>query len=109
LLKARDYALTGGGSGVIIRQGRLVLEWGDPAQLYDLKSSSKSIGVTALGLALKDGKLRLDDPAVRHQPSLGNPPGEQRGHRLAAPHHAAAPRKPSRRFREAGRLREAAF
>src|SRR5688572_3991495 len=56
LQQARDYALTGGGSGVIIRRGQLVMEWGDTAKHYDLKSTAKSIGVTALGLALKDGK-----------------------------------------------------
>lgn len=74
LQQARDYALTGGGSGLIIRHGKLVLAWGDPAKLYDLKSSSKSIGVTALGLALQDGKVQLDDPAIRYQPALGRPP-----------------------------------
>ncbi len=78
LQQARDYALTGGGSGVIIRHGKLVLAWGDQAQLYDLKSTAKSIGVTALGLALQDGKVRLDDPAVRYQPALGVPPESNR-------------------------------
>jgi CubicO group peptidase (beta-lactamase class C family) len=74
LQQARDYALTGGGSGMIIRRGKLVMEWGDTAKLYDLKSSSKSIGVTLLGLAIKDGKVQLDDPAIRYQPTLGIPP-----------------------------------
>lgn len=74
LQQARDYALTGGGSGIIIRQGKAVMEWGDPAKLYDLKSTSKSIGVTMLGVALQDGKVRLDDPAIRFQPTLGVPP-----------------------------------
>src|SRR5262245_2975628 len=31
LNEARDYALTGGGSGYIVRGGKLVLSWGDPA------------------------------------------------------------------------------
>jgi CubicO group peptidase (beta-lactamase class C family) len=74
LAAARDYALTGGGSGCIIHRGQLVLRWGDPAQLYDLKSTAKSIGVTLLGIALKDGKVRLDDPAVKHHPRFGVPP-----------------------------------
>lgn len=74
LLRARDYALTGGGSGQVIHRGRLVLQWGDPKALYDLKSSSKSIGCTALGLALKDGLVTLDDPAVKHHPQFGVPP-----------------------------------
>jgi len=78
LEQARDYALTGGGSGYVTRHGKLVLAWGDPAQRYDLKSSTKSIGVTALGLALKDGKVRLEHPAVKYQPDLGIPPETNR-------------------------------
>jgi CubicO group peptidase (beta-lactamase class C family) len=74
LKEARDYALTGGGSGMIIRNGKVVMTWGDEATRYDLKSSSKAIGVTLLGLALQDGKLKLDDPAIRYQPDLGIPP-----------------------------------
>jgi len=56
LQKAQDYALTGGGSGCITRHGRLVMQWGDQKRRYDLKSSTKAIGVTAVGLALTDGK-----------------------------------------------------
>src|SRR4051794_26451896 len=74
LIQARDYALTGEGSGLIIRHGKIVMAWGDEAKRYDLKSSSKAVGVTLLGIALKDGKLKLDDPAVRYQPDLGIPP-----------------------------------
>ncbi len=77
LKKARDYALTGGGSGCIVRSGRLVMRWGDQKRRYDLKSTTKSIGVTALGLAVGDGKVRLTDKAKRHHPSLeGKPPGK---------------------------------
>jgi CubicO group peptidase (beta-lactamase class C family) len=78
LIEARDYALTGGGSGVVVRHGRLVMAWGDPAQLYDLKSTSKSIGVTMLGVALQDGKVKLDDQAITYQPELGVPPETNR-------------------------------
>ena len=75
LQKARDYALTGGGSGRVTRHGRFVMEWGDQKQRYDLKSSTKAIGVTALGLALKDGKIKsLHDPAAKYHPSFGVPP-----------------------------------
>jgi CubicO group peptidase (beta-lactamase class C family) len=75
LQKARDYALTGAGSGRIIRHGRLIMEWGDQKQRYDLKSSTKAIGVTALGLALKDGKIAsLQDPAAKYHPTFGVPP-----------------------------------
>ncbi len=77
--EARDYALTGEGSGCIIVRGRLVMSWGDQDQLYDLKSSSKSIGVTLLGLALQDGRVTLDDPARKHHPQFGVPPESNAG------------------------------
>ena len=74
LLAARDYALSGGGSGCVIRHGLRVLTWGNQKTRYDLKSTTKSIGGTALGLALGDGKVGLHDPAVKHHPSFGVPP-----------------------------------
>jgi CubicO group peptidase (beta-lactamase class C family) len=75
LAKAREYALSGQGSGCIIRHGRMVIQWGDQAKRYDLKSSTKAIGVTAVGLALKDGKFKsLDEPAKKYHPGLGVPP-----------------------------------
>jgi CubicO group peptidase (beta-lactamase class C family) len=74
LAQARDYALQGGGSGCIIRVGKLVFSWGDQGQRYDLKSSTKSFGAAALGLAVLDGKIRLDDKARQHHPTLGTPP-----------------------------------
>jgi len=76
LAQAREYALTGGGSGYITRHGRLAIAWGDPRAMYDLKSTTKSFGSIALGLAIKDGKLRLEDKAKRHHPTLGVPPDE---------------------------------
>jgi len=76
LTQARDYALTGEGSGCIIRGGKLVFQWGDQTTLYDLKSSSKAVGVTVLGLALKDKKVSLDDPAVKFHPQFATPPEE---------------------------------
>ncbi len=74
LNEARDYALTGGGSGMITRHGKVVMTWGDQAKLYDVKSSSKAIGVTLLGVALLDGKVKLDDLATKHHPTFGVPP-----------------------------------
>ncbi|MBI4325657.1 MAG: serine hydrolase [Chloroflexi bacterium] len=79
LAQARDYALTGGGSGCIIRGGKLVFSWGDPKQRYDLKSTTKSFGAAALGLAVKDGKVRLSDKARAHHPTLGTPPDTNAG------------------------------
>lgn len=78
LAQAREYALTGGGAGVVTRHGRLVLSWGDVSQRFDLKSTTKSIGVTALGLAIADGKLKLTDKVVSRHPSFGVPPESNR-------------------------------
>ncbi|MGC9317954.1 MAG: serine hydrolase domain-containing protein, partial [Armatimonadota bacterium] len=72
LAEARDYALTGGGSGCIIRGGRQVMAWGDQARRYDLKSTTKSIGAMALGLAIADGLMDLDDRARDHHPGFGD-------------------------------------
>jgi len=75
LRKARDYALTGEGSGCVIRHGRCVMQWGDQTQRYDLKSTTKAIGITAVGLALKDGKINsLRDRAKKYHPSFGIKP-----------------------------------
>jgi CubicO group peptidase (beta-lactamase class C family) len=75
LQKARDYALTGGGSGCVIRYGRLTMQWGDQKQRYDLKSTTKAIGVTAVGLAIKDGKIKsLGELAKTYHPKFGIPP-----------------------------------
>ena len=82
LAQARDYALTtghggaGGGSGMIIRRGRVVLAWGSMGARFDLKSTTKSIGSTALGLLLKDGlgQIRVTDKAIDFHASLGIPP-----------------------------------
>ena len=74
--EAKDYALTGGGSGFVTRHGKLVMLWGDQQRRYDLKSTTKSIGVTALGLAIGDGKIGLNDKARSHHPSFGVPPDE---------------------------------
>lgn len=73
---ARDFALTGGGSGLVIRGGFKVFSWGDQDVTYDLKSSTKSIGSMALGLALLDGRVQLDDPAALHHPTFGESPDQ---------------------------------
>ena len=74
LNEARDYALTGGGSGYITRGGKLVLAWGDLKKRYDLKSTTKSFGATALGVAILDGKIALTDKVTKHHPHFGTPP-----------------------------------
>jgi len=62
--KAKAAALTGGGSGCITRGGRIVLAWGPRKKTYDLKSTTKSIGFTAVGLALADGKFKSLDAKI---------------------------------------------
>jgi CubicO group peptidase (beta-lactamase class C family) len=75
LKQARDFAVSqGGGSGFITRGGKLVLSWGSLSQRYPLKSTAKSIGVTALGLAIKDGVMNLSDQAQQYHASIGVPP-----------------------------------
>ncbi|NIN71121.1 MAG: serine hydrolase, partial [Gemmatimonadetes bacterium] len=61
------------------RHGKVVLRWGDQKQTYDLKSSTKAIGVTAVGLALMDGKFAsLHEPAAKYHPDFGVPPEANR-------------------------------
>jgi hypothetical protein len=72
--EAVEFARSGEGSGMIIRYGRLVASWGDLRRTYDLKSTTKSFGSIALGLAIKDGIVRLQDRAQVHHPRLGVPP-----------------------------------
>jgi CubicO group peptidase (beta-lactamase class C family) len=74
LAQARDYALTYGGAGMIVRGGRQVLAWGNVATRYDVKSTTKSIGGTALGLAMLDGSVDVGDFAQMHLPAVGLPP-----------------------------------
>ena len=70
LAQARDYALKGGGSGIVIHREKLVYSWGDTKALYDLKSTTKSFGATMLGLAVMDGKVKLRDPVVKYCPDV---------------------------------------
>lgn len=67
-------APSGAGAGMIVRHGRLVHSWGDIDLRYDLKSTTKSIGGIALGLAIDDSLLSVTDRADMHLPSIGVPP-----------------------------------
>lgn len=79
LAQAQAYAESGegaGGSGLIVRGGRLVHAWGNIDWKYDVKSTTKSIGGMMLGLALEDNLLAITDPARMRLPTLGDePPG----------------------------------
>jgi hypothetical protein len=53
----------GGPSGLILRHGSIVAEWGDPARVDMTFSASKSYLATLAGLALDRGLIHdLDDP-----------------------------------------------
>ena len=73
---ARTYGLRAGGAGLITRFGWRALAWGDIQTTYDLKSTTKSIGVMALGLAVDDRLMLLSDRARLHLPEIGVPPAE---------------------------------
>jgi len=74
LEQAKRYAQSAGGSGMIVRKGKVVCRWGDQQKRYDIKSATKSFGATMLGVAIRDDKIQLDAPAQRYHPSLGVPP-----------------------------------
>lgn len=78
LQRARDYAQSQDGSGMIVRGGKVVMTWGDQDKRYDIKSATKSIGATALGIAIKDKKLSLRDLAAKRHPKFGVPPESNR-------------------------------
>lgn len=74
--QAATYAQTGGtavagSAGMIVRKGRLVHSWGNIDTRFDMKSTTKSIGGIALGLAIDDGTLALGDAAITHYPTVG--------------------------------------
>jgi len=60
----------GGGSGLIIRNGFLVWQWGDVDRMYSVASCTKSFTSTVVGLAIDDGKCRLQDYAKNYLPEL---------------------------------------
>jgi CubicO group peptidase (beta-lactamase class C family) len=77
--EAKAYALQGGGSGYVTRFGKLVYKWGSETQKYDVKSATKSVGFTTVGLAIKDGLMNLHDKAQTHHPTFGTPPSSNTG------------------------------
>lgn len=63
---------------MIIRHGIQVMTWGDLRQRYDLKSTTKSFGATALGVAIADGKLALSDKLVKHHSQFADPQASEK-------------------------------
>jgi CubicO group peptidase (beta-lactamase class C family) len=74
LVQAQTYAETALGSGMIVKGGQLVHSWGDIDERFDVKSTTKSIGGAALGLAIDEGRIALTDIASNHLPTVGTPP-----------------------------------
>lgn len=82
LAEAQTYALTAGsagnlGAGMIVRHGRLVRAWGEIDERFDMKSTTKSIGGMALGLALANNLVALSDSAQSRLPTIGIPTGNR--------------------------------
>ncbi|MBL8269208.1 PKD domain-containing protein, partial [Steroidobacter sp.] len=78
--QASTYATTSGTvntadtAGMIVRRGRLVHSWGDIDKRYDMKSTTKSIGGIALGVAIDNGSLALSDVAQTRYSGIGAKP-----------------------------------
>ena len=86
--EARDYALTGGGSGCIVRGGRLVLRLGRPAttlrpEIDDQVDRRHGPGPGAAG---RQGRSSTTRPR-KHHPDLGVPPESNAEDRLARSDH----------------------
>lgn len=69
-----DFAASRGGAGMVVRNGRQVAAWGDPAKMHDIKSATKSFGSILLGLAVRDRKLAIEQAVHPILPELGVPP-----------------------------------
>lgn len=76
--EARQYSQTSSlnfaESALVVRHGRVVYRWGSPTRLYEMKSTTKSIGGLAFLLALDDRTLSLDDEAAGKLPVFGADP-----------------------------------
>lgn len=79
LEQAATYASTSGSvmpnsAGMIVRHGRIVHSWGNIDSRFDMKSTTKSIGGMALGLALEDGLVTMDSAAQGYLSTMGTVP-----------------------------------
>ncbi len=73
LAEARDYSTARVAldeeAGYIIRNGKLVYQWGDATKPFEMKSTTKSMGGLALLLALDEGKITMGDNVAQKLPS----------------------------------------
>jgi CubicO group peptidase (beta-lactamase class C family) len=69
----------GGASGVVLRRGAVLAEWGDPARAEMAFSATKSVLALVAGVAFDDGLLRLDESACHSVslPQLAGPHGRR--------------------------------
>jgi CubicO group peptidase (beta-lactamase class C family) len=78
---ARDYSLNTGvqtlqsgaarsEAGYVIYKGKLVYQWGDETKLFEMKSTTKSMGGLALLLGIDEGKVALTDKAIDRLPGV---------------------------------------
>ncbi len=77
--QAATYAQTAGtaipgSAGMIVRKGRLVHSWGDIDERFDMKSTTKSMGGIALGIAIDSGAIALTDTAQSRYAAFGAKP-----------------------------------
>ena len=61
---------------MIVRHGQLVHFWGDIDVRKEMKSVTKSMGGTVLGLALDESKVTLSGKGIDYMPTFGTPPAE---------------------------------
>jgi CubicO group peptidase (beta-lactamase class C family) len=77
---------------MILRRGRVVAEgwWAPyrPDDVHLLYSMSKSFTATALGFAVAEGRLSLDDSVVKHFPDLDPGPSGPRARTISVEHLA---------------------
>ena len=77
LAQARDYALTGEGSGCIIVQGKQVTSWGDQTALYENRLTG--------GTAATGGPVALRTPPYPPSPSSNASVGRPRTRSFVSP------------------------
>jgi CubicO group peptidase (beta-lactamase class C family) len=63
----------GGGSGLLLRHGKIAHTWGDIEKRYEVASCTKMLTSTAMGLAVHDNKLALDDKICQYAPEITLP------------------------------------
>ncbi|UCC26755.1 MAG: serine hydrolase [Gemmatimonadales bacterium] len=71
------FRVRGAPSGLVIRHGYIVAEWGDTRNVEMTHSVTKSFLSTVVGLAWQDGLIgSLDDPAHLYMAPVDLPPGD---------------------------------